>query len=46
MAVNLKSKNFLTLLDFTPAKIRYLLDLSHDLKAKRRACVRRICQAS
>ena len=37
MAVNLKGRSFLTLLDFTPAEIRYLLDLSHDLKAKKRA---------
>lgn len=37
MAVNLKGRSFLTLRDFTPAEIRYLLDLSHDLKAKRRA---------
>ena len=37
MAVNLKGRNFLTLMDFTPQEIRYLLDLSHDLKAKKRA---------
>ncbi len=37
MAVNLKGRSFLTLMDFTPAEIRYLLDLSHDLKAKKRA---------
>lgn len=37
MAVNLKGRSFLTLKDFTPAEIRYLLDLSHDLKAKKRA---------
>lgn len=37
MAVNLKGRSFLTLRDFTPAEIRYLLDLSHDLKTKRRA---------
>ncbi len=36
MAVNLKGRSFLTLMDFTPGEIRYLLDLSHDLKAKRR----------
>ena len=39
MAVNLKGRSFLTLEDFTPAEIRYLLDLGHDLKAKRRAGV-------
>lgn len=27
----------MTLMDFTPAEIRYLLDLAHDLKSKRRA---------
>lgn len=37
MAVNLKGKSFLTLMDLTPLEIRYLLDLSHDLKAKKRA---------
>ncbi len=37
MAVNLKGRSFLTLKDFTPEEIRYLLDLSHDLKAKKRA---------
>ena len=36
MAVNLKGRSFLTLLDFTTDEIRYLLDLSHDLKAKKR----------
>ncbi|MEG1481388.1 ornithine carbamoyltransferase [Clostridium sp.] len=37
MAVNLKGRSFLTLKDFTPDEVRYLLDLSHDLKAKKRA---------
>jgi len=37
MAVNLKGRSFLTLMDLSPAEIRYLLDLGHDLKAKRRA---------
>ena len=36
MAVNLKGRSFLTLQDFTPEEIRYLLDLGHDLKRKRR----------
>ncbi len=36
MAVNLKGRSFLTLMDFTPGEVRYLLDLSHDLKAKKR----------
>lgn len=37
MAVNLKGKSFLTLMDLSPLEIRYLLDLAHDLKAKKRA---------
>lgn len=37
MAVNLKGSSFLTLLDFSPDEIRYLLDLSHDLKSKKRS---------
>ncbi|HHZ00938.1 MAG TPA: ornithine carbamoyltransferase [Sedimentibacter sp.] len=36
MAVNLKGRSFLTLMDFTPEEIRYLLDLSADLKRKKR----------
>ena len=39
MAINLKGKSFLTLMDLTPLEIRYLLDLGRDLKAKRRAGV-------
>ena len=39
MAVNLKGRSFLTLMDLTPQEIRYLLDLGHDLKAKRRSGV-------
>jgi ornithine carbamoyltransferase len=37
MAVNLKGKSFLTLMDFSTQEIRYMLDLAHDLKAKKRA---------
>ena len=33
--MNLKNKDFLTLLDYTPEEIRYLLDLSKDLKDKK-----------
>ncbi|MFA7621244.1 MAG: ornithine carbamoyltransferase [Aminobacteriaceae bacterium] len=40
MAVNLKGRSFLTLMDFTPDEIYYLLDLSADLKAKKRSGVR------
>jgi len=36
MAVNLKGKSFLTLMDFSTKEIRYLLDLSKDLKKKKR----------
>jgi ornithine carbamoyltransferase len=32
MAINLHNRNFLKLLDFTPAEIKYLLDLSAELK--------------
>ncbi len=34
--MNLKGKNFLKLLDFTPAEINYLIDLSAELKAKKK----------
>ncbi|MGI6679576.1 MAG: ornithine carbamoyltransferase [Dehalobacterium sp.] len=37
MAVNLKGRSLLTLMDFTPGEIRYLLDLAKDLKSKRRS---------
>lgn len=37
MAVNLKGRSFLTLMDFTPEEIRYMLDLAKDLKNKKRA---------
>lgn len=37
MAINLKGRSFLSLMDFSPLEIRHLLDLAHDLKAKRRA---------
>lgn len=40
MPVNLQGRHFLTLKDFTPEEIRYLLDLSHDLKAKKRAGIK------
>lgn len=36
MPVNLKGKSFITLLDFTAEEIRYLLDLAHNLKTKKR----------
>ena len=37
MSVNLKGRSFLTLNRFYTTEIRYLLDLAHDLKAKKRA---------
>ena len=37
MAVDISGRNFLKLLDFTPEEIQYLIDLSADLKAKKRA---------
>jgi ornithine carbamoyltransferase len=40
MPANLKGRSFLTLKDFSPEEIRYLLDLSRDLKAKKRAGIR------
>ena len=40
MPVNLKGRSFLTLKDFTPEEIRYLLSLAADLKAKKRAGIR------
>ena len=40
MPVNLRGKNFITLKDFTPEEIRYMLDLSSDLKAKKRAGIK------
>ncbi len=36
MAVNLRGRSFLKLLDFTPQEIRYLLDLSKELKTLKR----------
>ena len=40
MAVNLKGRNFLTLMDFSQNEIDYLLTLAADLKAKKRAGIR------
>ena len=39
MAVKLRGKSYLKLLDFTPAEIRYLLDLSKDFKSMKRSGV-------
>jgi ornithine carbamoyltransferase len=35
MAINLRGRSLLTLLDLSPEQIRYLLDVSHNLKAER-----------
>lgn len=40
MPVNLKGRSFLTLKHFTPEEIKYLLNLSKDLKAKKRAGIK------
>ena len=40
MPVSLKGRHLLTLKDFTPEEIRYLLNLSKDLKAKKRSGVK------
>ena len=37
MAINLKGRSFLKLLDYTPSEIRYLIDLAKDLKSLKRA---------
>ena len=37
MEQSLKNRNFLKLLDYTPAEIRYLLDLARTLKAAKKA---------
>jgi len=40
MPINLKGKNFITLKDFTTEEIKYLLNLSIDLKQKKRAGIK------
>ena len=43
--MSLKNRNFLKLLDFTPAEIESLLDLAADLKAKKKAGIpHRLCE--
>lgn len=36
MAINLKGRSLLSIMDFTPEEVRYLLDMAHDLKARKR----------
>jgi len=40
MPVNLRGRNFITLKDFTTEEIKYMLNLSADLKAKKRAGIK------
>ena len=43
--MNFKGKSFLKLLDFTPEEIAYLIDLSAELKAKKKAGIpHRLCE--
>ena len=37
--MNLKGRDFLSLLDYTPEEIAYLVDLAAELKAKKKAGV-------
>lgn len=40
MPINLRGKHFLSLNEFSPEEIRYLLEMSRDLKNKKRAGIR------
>ncbi len=45
MSIDLKGRDFLKLLDFTPEEIGYLIDLAADLKAKKAAGIpHRLCE--
>ena len=45
MSVDLRGRNFLKLLDYTPEEIRYLVDLSAELKAKKKTGIpHKICE--
>jgi ornithine carbamoyltransferase len=37
MTFNLRNRNFLKLLDFSPGEIRFLLELARELKAAKQA---------
>ncbi|MEY5078131.1 ornithine carbamoyltransferase, partial [Salmonella enterica subsp. enterica serovar Corvallis] len=37
MVISLKNRNFLKLLDYTPAEIQHLIDLAIELKAAKKA---------
>ncbi len=38
MVISLKNRNFLKLLDYTPAEIQHLIDLAIELKAQKAGC--------
>ncbi|MBQ3286475.1 MAG: ornithine carbamoyltransferase [Firmicutes bacterium] len=40
MSVSLTGRSFLSIMDFTPEEVRYLLDLAHELKRKKKQGVR------
>ena len=40
--MNLKGRNFLTLKDFTPEEILYLIELAADLKAKKKEAIKAV----
>ena len=40
MSISLKGRSFLSIMDFTPEEVRYLLDLAHELKRKKKQGVR------
>lgn len=40
MAVNLRGRSFLSIMDFNPQEVRYLLDSARDLKEQKRAGIR------
>jgi len=42
--MDLKGRDFLKLLDFTPEEIQYLLDLAADLNRRRRRDPHRYCE--
>ena len=40
MAVDLKGRSFLTIMDFTPEEVRYMLDLAKKLKVQKKAGIK------
>ena len=43
MGINLKGRNFLKILDFTPEEITYMLDVAADLKEKKKYQISNMC---